>query len=208
MSELSVSPDDSASQVGHCALAPAPGEGSGGGVKRAAAPSDLLSMMPGRGAKARRQVSPSGPSAVDACAPKAAPSNRALNLLLESKASQPAMQSLHDQMMKLPKSVRSRVRIVAFGYGDRLRDCVTCGIPCNACDPILGEYCFVKWEHLEVDGATLQGFVCFYCCGILRRRFRGWKLKELLDHLRCNSENKARYDEWRKADRYWPSHCY
>ena len=97
---------------------------------------------------------------------------------------EPAFQSLDNLVSTVPKTVKARLRIVPVGYGSRLRDCVTCCTPCNAHDPVLGEHVFIMWAHLEDDGITIQGFMCFFCAGVLRRRYRGWELKKLVDEFK------------------------
>ena len=47
--------------------------------------------------------------------------------------------------------------------------------------------------------------VCWVCCGIARRRFRGWKVKEIQQHLledvpEGQMTHRARFDAWRQND--------
>ena len=103
-------------------------------------------------------------------------------------------------LLKLPASVKSKIRIKSTGYGKKIVDCAICRISSNSDDPLLGAYgCFLLWAHLEDDGATIFGRSCWWCVGGVRRRFKGWKFQELVDHLAI-AENFSRFQAWRLSD--------
>ena len=98
----------------------------------------------------------------------------------------PEFAAMAELALSLPKHVKLRIRIVCVGAGPRLRDCCLCCTPCNAIDPILGPGFYLLWAHLEElpdELMAVQGHVCLICAGVLRRRYKGWKLKELRDRL-------------------------
>ncbi len=59
---------------------------------------------------------------------------------------------------------------------------------------------YVLWGHLDVDGVTILGLVDWYCVGVMRRRWMGWKLAELSVHLATNKADLDRHLAWRAAD--------
>ena len=42
--------------------------------------------------------------------------------------------------------------------------------------------------------------VDFFCVGVARRRWAGWKLAELAAHFAANPEERAKHKAWRLAD--------
>ena len=56
------------------------------------------------------------------------------------------------------------------------------------------------WGHLEKDGITILGLICWHCVGVLRRRWPGWRLSELCEHFRVAADARERHKGWRAAD--------
>ena len=46
----------------------------------------------------------------------------------------------------------------------------------------------------------MQGLVCFWCCGLTRRRYKGWKLREVKTHIDESEANREEFKTWRLAD--------
>ena len=195
--EDGVDPDDSASQVAsRLQGCKRPAQGPAGPAERS---KDLLSMLGTRvGPKARKTQYESVESPSGTVRTHSEMEGYLAHNFFKG-TSDPAHVTLFEAFLKLPKSVQQRVRLVGVGYGSRLRDCILCDAACNSTDPILGTLVFIMWGHLEEDHTTVQGYVCYYCCSIMRRRFRSWKLRDLQEHLRSEA-NKEQFLEWRDLD--------
>ena len=91
-----------------------------------------------------------------------------------------------------PKQVRTRLRFKCFGHGLRIRDCDFCCSSCNSADKVF-DASYHLWNHLEDDGATVQGFECFWCAATHRLYYPGFKHHQLKDHI-ADPENKKKFD--------------
>ena len=116
--------------------------------------------------------------------------NRSVQWLQENPD---AHNGLLQVVMLLPVAIRAKVVIYRF-TPTRILSCVLCGTSCTTHDPCLGEFCLLLWAHLTADG-ELEGMVCHYCRGAMSRRYKGWKLRELKDHLASNEDKQKQFED-------------
>ena len=50
----------------------------------------------------------------------------------------------------------------------------------------MGERVLTFWGHLDTDGISCLGYADWICVGVLRRRWKKWKLNELAAHFKDN----------------------
>ena len=105
----------------------------------------------------------------------------------------PDEQDVVEAMKVLPMSVRSKVRLFEVGHGTRRRCCALCEEPDNSVDPILGSRFMLMWAHLDSDGVSVLGLVDFYCLGVMRRRWPGWKLADLAKHFNEQESDREKH---------------
>ena len=55
----------------------------------------------------------------------------------------------------------------------------------------------LTWGHLYEDGVTVLGLIDFYCVGVMRRRWPGWKLAELAKRLHGSQTEAEKHKRWR-----------
>jgi len=104
------------------------------------------------------------------------------------------------KILALPPSVMKNIRLKNVGNGLRVRTCILCGCHSNSSDPVLGDEVLVTWGHLEDDGVTVVGLLDFYCVGVMRRRWTGWKTAELDKHFAAEEATRTKHLEWRSND--------
>jgi len=109
-------------------------------------------------------------------------------------------QFLAAHISMLPEAVLLKVRFFHVGHGGKIRDCLLCGESSQSPDPILGEHVMLMWGHLADDGITILGLIDWYCVGVMRRRWTGWKLQELSEHFQLNPAERAKHKGWRLLD--------
>jgi len=105
----------------------------------------------------------------------------------------------HQKLYKLlPSSVKDKIRFVADGPGPVLKDCHLCLAKSVDEDPVLGTGYYILWQHRDAiqndSGGTvwaIQGNSCHYCSGVHRRRYKGWKLNMMREHLHMKPEKDA-----------------
>jgi hypothetical protein len=74
--------------------------------------------------------------------------------------------------------------------GLRVKDCVLCERSSNKLDYIFCGTSYLLWAHLEADSITIQGKICFYCNGLLRRRYKGHTVNQLVLKLQHEHDRK------------------
>ena len=82
--------------------------------------------------------------------------------------------------------MRPLLRLADVGVGLRVRDCVLCGCKSASVCQIMGERVLTFWGHLDTDGISCLGYADWICVGVLRRRWKKWKLNELAAHFKDN----------------------
>ena len=176
-------PDESASQFGTAAF---------GSIVRA------------RAARSRRSLATGvlGKAAVVVLGDTA---NQAIAKLVSMKEQGTQLGVSLEKLLTLPKAVQGKIRIDIVGQGNKILDCGLCHLSSNTEDPVLGSGVYLLWAHLEDDGITIFGHICWICCSMARRRYKGWKLPELKSHLSevdANEKhaNRERFMAWRQAD--------
>ena len=94
--------------------------------------------------------------------------------------------------------LRKRFRPLSKGCGSRIRPCILCKRQSNQPDYVFSSCCFLLWAHVETSNPdTIQGNVCMWCNGVLRRRYKGMKQQEMKDKLEKDPEEKKKFDNCR-----------
>ena len=87
--------------------------------------------------------------------------------------------------------LRKRFRPLSKGCGSRIRPCTLCKRQSNQPGYVFSSCCFLLWAHMETSNPdTIQGSVCMWCNGVLRRRYKGMQQQELKDKLEKDPEEK------------------
>ena len=132
-------------------------------------------------------------------------SNQAIAKLVSMKEQGTRLQVNLEKMLSLPKAVQGKVRVELRGQGQKICECGLCGCSSNTDDPVLGPGVYLLWAHLEGDGITICGNICWVCSSVLRRRYKGWKQAELKLHLgevngHGERAHRAQFMAWRQKD--------
>lgn len=158
-------------------------------------------------ARKRRGAASLSPGAANAHAPALKRAAREIKVkkntvAMEWMLSAPAQDAeLVATLRSLPPAVLNKVRLFGVGHGTRVRHCLLCESHSNSPDPILGERAIVLWGHLDDDdGVSVLGMIDFYCVGVMRRRWVGWKLAELHEHFQSNVAEREKHKRWRELD--------